>query len=81
CRDALGKALYNNLFDYLVTRVNHALNVSEGNVETVEVSGLGIVPTVEVSVLDIFGFETSTLLLSQTFTPLLSQTHTPTPKP
>ena len=45
CRDALAKALYNNLFEYLVSRVNSALDVKGGE------------STIEVSVLDIFGFE------------------------
>ena len=44
-RDALGKVLYSKLFDYIVTCVNTALRLKS---ETV---------TMQVSVLDIFGFE------------------------
>jgi len=43
-RDALSKSLYSKLFDYVVVRVNQALHFSGEN-------------TMQVSVLDIFGFE------------------------
>lgn len=45
CRDALAKALYAKLFDYIVTCVNNALRLKNQTV------------TMTVSVLDIFGFE------------------------
>ena len=45
CRDALGKALYSKLFDYIVKCVNTALRLK------------GQTVTMQVSVLDIFGFE------------------------
>jgi myosin-5 len=44
-RDALGKVLYSKLFDYIVTCVNTALRLKSDTV------------TMQVSVLDIFGFE------------------------
>ena len=45
CRDALSKALYSKLFDYIVKCVNTALRLKNQTV------------TMQVSVLDIFGFE------------------------
>uniref|UniRef100_A0A7S0HDG8 Myosin motor domain-containing protein n=1 Tax=Hanusia phi TaxID=3032 RepID=A0A7S0HDG8_9CRYP len=45
CRDALAKALYSKLFDYIVKCVNTALKLKTNTV------------TMQVSVLDIFGFE------------------------
>mmetsp|Transcript_68386 Transcript_68386/g.142565 ORF Transcript_68386/g.142565 Transcript_68386/m.142565 type:complete len:1429 (-) Transcript_68386:617-4903(-) len=45
CRDALAKALYSKLFDYIVKCVNTALRLKQNTV------------TMQVSVLDIFGFE------------------------
>lgn len=45
CRDALSKALYSKLFDYIVKCVNTALRLK------------GQTVTMQVSVLDIFGFE------------------------
>lgn len=45
CRDALSKALYSKLFDYIVSGVNVALRLKQNMV------------TMTVSVLDIFGFE------------------------
>ena len=43
-RDALSKAIYSNLFDWLVDRVNKALNFNEKD-------------TLSIGVLDIYGFE------------------------
>lgn len=48
CRDALSKALYSKLFDYIVKGVNIALRLKDGGMQTMQVS-----------VLDIFGFEVS----------------------
>ena len=45
CRDALAKALYSKLFDHIVTCVNAALKLKSN------------MQTMQVSVLDIFGFE------------------------
>eukprot|EP00283_Hemiselmis_rufescens_P008991 CAMPEP_0173432926 /NCGR_PEP_ID=MMETSP1357-20121228/10557_1 /TAXON_ID=77926 /ORGANISM="Hemiselmis rufescens, Strain PCC563" /LENGTH=831 /DNA_ID=CAMNT_0014397591 /DNA_START=91 /DNA_END=2582 /DNA_ORIENTATION=+ len=45
CKDALSKALYSKLFDYIVKNVNVALRLKGAQV------------TMQVSVLDIFGFE------------------------
>ena len=48
CRDALSKALYSKLFDYIVKGVNIALKLKDTGMQTMQVS-----------VLDIFGFEVS----------------------
>lgn len=43
-RDALAKAIYNNLFDWIVERINQSLGASEGKDKTI-------------GILDIYGFE------------------------